>query len=382
MKYVKRFVIFSLVFIMTIYLINADTFGYNYLDREVPEELINYSLIPTVNNTLFWDGNAFDIDRWLLIDGSNANQNIDISPYNLTVDFFIGDGSLLTNLPTQSFTYPHDQDLNTTDSPTFQNLNVTEHIETVTINASNITTRNINVTENSTIYLGGVPISSATDFDGKQIVTFGDAFVNASGYFGDGGFLDNISFVNGSVTAISFNGSDFYGGNFYGIYDWVAEPNWLNFNGTYLYFNETHLNNTILSFINNINTSELNFSSISLNNSIIYDWSEINWTVGANSVTHVTGSQSGTYSVVLPTIFDFEITRIIVTPTNVASSDKYRFSAYELGGGKIEADIIKHDGIWEIEKSYALENQITLNFTEISPANDFTIEIIYLENQN
>lgn len=37
-----------------------------------------------VNDSLYWDGFGWDLDRWLLIDGSNANQNIDIGVYNLT----------------------------------------------------------------------------------------------------------------------------------------------------------------------------------------------------------------------------------------------------------------------------------------------------------
>lgn len=50
----------------------------NSIDFTYPDD-INYSTIPTVNNSEYWDGNAWSDSRWLNIDGSNANQDIDIS---------------------------------------------------------------------------------------------------------------------------------------------------------------------------------------------------------------------------------------------------------------------------------------------------------------
>ena len=63
-----------------------------------PPVFINYSLIPTVNNSVYWGGHSWSDVRWLEIDGSNANQNIDIGIYNFTADYFIGDGSQLTGV--------------------------------------------------------------------------------------------------------------------------------------------------------------------------------------------------------------------------------------------------------------------------------------------
>ena len=51
---------------------------------------INYSLVPTVNNSIYWDSHVWSDSRWLNIDGSNANQNIDISGYNLTSSWLKG----------------------------------------------------------------------------------------------------------------------------------------------------------------------------------------------------------------------------------------------------------------------------------------------------
>jgi len=60
-----------------------DVIGVNMF---IPDAPINYSLIPTVNNSLYWNGNLWSDTRWLNIDGSNANQNIDIGNYNISMD--------------------------------------------------------------------------------------------------------------------------------------------------------------------------------------------------------------------------------------------------------------------------------------------------------
>ena len=49
-----------------------------------PPLFINYSLIPTVNDSEYWDGHSWSDVRWLEIDGGNANVNIDIGIYNFT----------------------------------------------------------------------------------------------------------------------------------------------------------------------------------------------------------------------------------------------------------------------------------------------------------
>ena len=52
---------------------------------------LNYSTI-NVNNSEFWDGNAWSDTRWLNIDGSNANSNIDIGAYNFLTTGTLGAG--------------------------------------------------------------------------------------------------------------------------------------------------------------------------------------------------------------------------------------------------------------------------------------------------
>ena len=58
-----------------------------------PTEIVNisggnYSI--NVNNSNYWDGNAWSDTRWLNIDGSNANTNIDIGAYDFYANEFFG----------------------------------------------------------------------------------------------------------------------------------------------------------------------------------------------------------------------------------------------------------------------------------------------------
>jgi len=61
----------------------------------------NFSTI-NVNDSIYWDGNAWSDTRWLNIDGSNANQNIDIGAWNVSATEFVGGGSGLTGISSVS----------------------------------------------------------------------------------------------------------------------------------------------------------------------------------------------------------------------------------------------------------------------------------------
>jgi len=90
MKFIYLFLIcFSFGFVSAGLNIGYDSDGsVSNVILEVPETPINYSLIPTVNNSIYWNGNPWSDTRWLNIDGSNANQDIDIGAY----DFYANDG--------------------------------------------------------------------------------------------------------------------------------------------------------------------------------------------------------------------------------------------------------------------------------------------------
>lgn len=382
----KRAVIVVSFLLLLSLVIAADNFGYNNPNLPLLGGGGNITF-ETVNNSIYWGGFAYDPLRWLNIDGSNANQDIDISPYELTAASFVGDGSQLTNLPLFN---PFNQSLNTSDNVTFQNVNVASNITAVYSNVTNGTYEYLNVTKdlfvsNSTIYVGNVSISSLETFEGKKILSIGDddTFVEAFGYFGDGGFLDNISFINGSVIALNFltngtfqggnftgwnfTGLNFFGGNFFGTYDWTAESPYLDFNGTFLDFNESAIG------------TDFNFTALTLNGTTITDWSEVNYTTTNNTVIYTTTSFTGSQNFVVPDSFNFEIAQIIVTPSNAGN---YRFGMYERGSGEtIDANLINHNSEWNIFKSYPINNQVTLNFTNVAPANDFTVTIKYFTSQ-
>ena len=81
----KIFLLFMAVVLFSS-LVVASEFGYNYLDEDVESitEGANYSI--NVNDSIYWDGNAWSDTRWLDIDGGNANQDINIGIYDFTAN--------------------------------------------------------------------------------------------------------------------------------------------------------------------------------------------------------------------------------------------------------------------------------------------------------
>jgi len=341
---VVAFLVMMLLFISPI-LAEVQEFGYSNPNLPILGVSGNITL-DTVNNSIFWNGYPFDIDRWMLPDGSNS-------------------ASLVT------FT----QNIQATNG-TFEYVNVTKDL----------------YVSNSTLYIGNVSISSGIQ-DNAEVLNISATEVRATYFVGDGSRLTNISFENGTVIAQAVNASyyiggnytgenytglNFFGGNFYGIYDWTAEAPWLIFNGTYLTFNESYFNQSVQNYVNNINASALNFSSITLNGTTITDWSQVNYTVNNDTVTYTTGAFSGSSNFVVPETFNFEIAQIIITPSG---GGNYRFAMYELGTGEtIDADLSPHSGVWNIFKSYPINNQVTLNFSNVAPSNSFTVTIKYFTN--
>ena len=188
-------------------------------------------------------------------------------------EYFHLNSSVYTYLMSNIFTWItlsdvnniHDQDLNTTDNVTF---------ESVTAETGNFTDIYVS---NNTIYIGEVKLSSSNE---TLYIDSGNGTVVADYFEGDGSRLTgiNLSGVNGSATfgdnltvegfLIVNNDSyltDVYAENFYGTYDWIAQFPWFNFNGTYLSFNETNLNQRLA------NISIENMSAAGNDNSVQYN---------------------------------------------------------------------------------------------------------------
>lgn len=408
------------------------------IERDVPVTNINSSdywitnigALSGVNDTQFDDiGGLLTIDvSWLsnfitgigtgycLLTGCTFSGNVNMGTNditnagNITADNFnggdfIGDGSGLTGITHPSVNSSEFMFTNGTNAQPivdFSNsvvnaINVTaNHIEVGTINGTNATFENVNITKNSTLYIGGVALSTQGTFEGKRVLsitdnnTGDDVFIDAFAYLGSGFYLENISFENGTVIANAFNASEFFGGDFVGNnftgvnasfenYDLNGVAPWIIFDGKNISFNDSYLNDTILDFIANLNTSALNFTSITLNGTTIQDFSEINYTVSNGTVLFTTPSFTGVYSVILPENFHFEIAQLTVNPSTTTGN--YRFAVYEAGSGEtIEADIISHTSQWSIFKSYPIDNQISINMTNSGPSKTFDITIKYFQN--
>lgn len=235
----------------------------------------------------------------------------------------------------------HDQDLNTTSNVTFANVNITEDL----------------FVSNNTIYIGDTISLSAGGAQGSILnVSGGNITVGTDGYyFGSGEFLtdidwSSINFTNGTINANEFNGSSFTGGDFYGTYDWLAEQPWLNFNGTYLQFNESYFNDTV------------------------QELAEVKLMTSSLVVTSSGGSAAATSA-----ILDFEIKQIIVTPNSL--STKYRFEAVETTNGNIiDKDRALHTGVWNIEKNHAIDDSVNITITSANPDDTFNVTFKYLNN--
>jgi hypothetical protein len=116
----------------------------------------------------------------------------------------------------------------------------------------------------------------------------------------------------------------------------------------YFYFNETKLNQTI----NNISKINKYINTIYCN------------------------VQSGICQNISIINVSYLITEIKVMPIN--NNTIYRFEATE-DANNIDTNRIPHKGVWDIEKNYAINNQVQINITS---NNDelFTTQIIYIKN--
>jgi hypothetical protein len=113
----KKLGLFLVLSLLLLSLTSATTFGYNYLDNKVTGtngttnnyNITNVTVNATVNTTQFDSNDPITIkESWLesFIESISkwANywtktENIDQTDYNITADYFFGDGSQLTNLP-------------------------------------------------------------------------------------------------------------------------------------------------------------------------------------------------------------------------------------------------------------------------------------------
>jgi hypothetical protein len=201
-----------------------------------------------------------------------------------------------------------------------QNLNTTENVSFVRVTSNWVQADQVNATvgnftdlyvSNETLYIGDVKMQSnnntlnvsgvgggvtvvASDFfegDGSRLRNINLSAVNQTAVFEQDVTIEGDLIVNGTTTSLgdvnisgtldmknnsiinvhNISANIFSGGNFYGIYDWLAEQPALVFNGTYLYLNMSFLNDSITAQTNTqlsnyYNTTEIDDNFISFDN--------------------------------------------------------------------------------------------------------------------
>jgi len=208
-------------------------------------------------------------------------------------------------------------------------------------------------TSNGTLHIGNVSMSSASN-----VLTVEQGIIlNATSFVGEGSRLFNLSLTDANLTNVTIIGGTInatavnsnFTGYFFGVYDWIAQSPYLSFNGTYLSFNQTKLNETISAGV--VKAYETNLTLTTSGNQ------------GTNST-------SATKS--------FLLTQIIVTPNNLTNS--YMFEMKTGSGNMLDRNRVSHVGVWNIEKNLAFNDTFVVNITNATVDDAYNIQIKYLDN--
>lgn len=123
------------------------------------------------------------------------------------------------------------------------------------------------------------------------------------------------------------------------------------------------------------NDSETMYFNESLMNLTVRNLAEVNEYEEVLTCTAISGDCSNTSSVSI----DFLITQLTVTPTT--NTTKYNFESTRDDGDIIDKDRVRHTGIWDIYKNYALFNDtVNMNITNSDTDEQFTMRIKYIDN--
>jgi len=75
----KKLIFFFIFLLVLLPVVSAEEFGYNYLEGELNVvQAINYTLV-SVNDSLLWDGNAWDESRWIFTSGDTMTGDLVMS---------------------------------------------------------------------------------------------------------------------------------------------------------------------------------------------------------------------------------------------------------------------------------------------------------------
>jgi len=127
---------------------------------------------------------------------------------------------------------------------------------------------------------------------------------------------------------------------------------YLSWDNTTFWINETYLNRTI--------------NNISKIRKLVYNM----------SCTTVSGLCSNISSINI----SYAIIEIKVVPTTLTTNYRFEMTEYPYTTNIIDKNRVAHNGIWDIEKNYAINGQVQANITNANNDELFTISTIYLYN--
>lgn len=289
----KKIFLFLFFLVLLSGFVVASDFGYDNPNLPRIDPAINYTeIINWVNDTNYWAGNAWSDTRWLNIDGSNANQDVDIGTWDFYADDGIFDGvsSRFNSTLLIDGDIANDNAYLVIDSKInmYSCINLTEgdlYGFSICNDGSGINRFVISDFNNGYEYFmidrntGLITLNNGTLINGN---------ITADYFIGSGAHLTNLNVtgvmnVTGDFTGYAINISYLYGalgiggmdmrgdpwyfsgadfqiaedllvdGNvtaswFKGIFNWIigsTSTNYLSFNGTQLDFDEAQLNATI-----------------------------------------------------------------------------------------------------------------------------------------
>jgi len=159
----------------------------------------NFSTI-NVNDSIYWDNNLWSDTRWLNIDGSNANSNIDIGVWNFSATHFIGDA--ITTTGTGTFGTPFT--INPTASFSVIRTNDADAILTFEADRTDITRDAFRWRNADETFLMGLTDNGELS-TGKLIIERGDVytatFTNTGGGVSGGAGMIGLSDDGAAITS-------------------------------------------------------------------------------------------------------------------------------------------------------------------------------------
>lgn len=252
---------------------------------------------------------------------------------------------------------------------------------------------NNNITDVNTLFVhnitGRSPIQIGSDIISSQSITAGNFIGNISATNGTifGAVITNGTIQNLKVSdSAHFDTDVFYNGSLYpDMNDTYTLGNetlqWKRlyvgdlYVGNIVGFNQTFYitNNITINTTYNITNNLTQNITINITNNITAVYNVTNKTLNTNCIT-IAGNCE-----IITTNINFQITEIKIQPTS--PNNNYRFQATEYPTNNIiDKDRIPHNGVWDIEKSYALNSQVNLTITSANINEQFNMTIIYLQN--